>query len=90
MGMPGLLQPPGPADPIQRLALMMAIMVLGMPQVYSCNITTGCEVSVGMDTSEPRICPPIGFGEGVGISATTEELDAREWKRLPAIHCMAM
>ncbi len=37
MGMPGLLQPPGPADPIQRLALMMALMVLGMPQVYSCT-----------------------------------------------------
>ncbi|MFO0004676.1 MAG: hypothetical protein ACK559_26455, partial [bacterium] len=31
-GMPGLLQPPGPMDPMQRLALMMAMMVLGMPQ----------------------------------------------------------
>jgi hypothetical protein len=42
MGMPGLLQPPGPADPVQRLALMMALMVLGMPPVYSCHTTTGC------------------------------------------------
>ncbi len=57
MGMPGLLQPPGPVDPIQRLALMMAIMVLGMPQVHSCNTATGCEASWGMGTSEPRICP---------------------------------
>jgi hypothetical protein len=32
-GMPGLLQPPGPMDPMQRLALMMAVMVLGVPQV---------------------------------------------------------
>jgi hypothetical protein len=55
VGMPGLLQPPGPIDPIQRLALMMAIMVLGMPQVYSCNIATGCKASWGMGTSEPRI-----------------------------------
>jgi hypothetical protein len=90
MGMPGLLQPPGPVDPIQRLALMMAIMVLGMPQVYSCNIATGCEAPWGMDTSEPRICPPIGSGGEIGISAMKEELDTRQWKRLPAIHCMAM
>ncbi len=53
-------------------------------------IATGCEASLGMDTSEPRICPTSGFGEGIGISAMKEELDAREWKRLPAIHCMAM
>ncbi len=43
-GMPGLLQPPGPADTMQRLALMMAVMVLGMPQVHSCHASTypGC------------------------------------------------
>jgi hypothetical protein len=35
----------GPIDPMQRLALMIAVMVLGMPQVYSCNIATGREVS---------------------------------------------
>ncbi len=29
-GMPGLLQPPGLVDPMQRLALMMAVMVLGI------------------------------------------------------------
>ncbi len=69
---------------------MMAIMVLGMPQVYSCNIATGCEALVGMDTVELRICPPIGFGERIEVSAMKEELDAREWKRLPAIHCMAV
>jgi hypothetical protein len=82
VGMPGLLQPPGPADPIQRLALMMALMVLGMPPVYSCHTTTGC----GM----PRICPPVGSGREIGISATKEELDTRQWRRLHAIHCMAM
>ncbi len=90
MGTPGLLQPPGPIDPVQRLALMMAIMVLGMPQVYSCNIATGREASWGMGTSEPRICPPVGSGREIEISVVKEQLDMRQWERLPAIHCMAM
>ncbi len=90
VGMPGLLQPPGPTDLMQRLALMMAIMVLGMPQVHSCNIATGREASWGTGISEPRICPTVGSGREIGISAVREQLDARQWKRLPAIHCMAM
>jgi hypothetical protein len=69
---------------------MMAIMVLRMPQAYSCNIATGCEASWGMDTSEPRICPQVGSGGEIGISATKKQLDTRQWERLPAIHCMAM
>ncbi len=85
-----MLQPPGPIDPIQRLALMMAVMVLGMPQVYSCNIATGREASWGMGMSEPGICPPVGSRREIGISVMKEQLDARQWKRLPAIHCMAM
>jgi hypothetical protein len=76
-------------DPMQRLALMMAVMVLGMPQVYSCNIATGREVSWGMSMSEPSICPPVGTGGENGISAVKEQLDTKQWKRLPAIHCMA-
>jgi hypothetical protein len=90
MGMPGLLQPPGPADPVQRLALMMALMVLGMPQVYGCHVPTGCGALLDMGVSEPRICPPVGSGKEIGIAATKEELDTRQWRRLPAIHCMAM
>ncbi len=90
MVMPGLLQPPGPADPIQRLALMMALMVLGMPQVYSCHSTTGCGVPLDAGVSELRICPPIGSEREIGISAMKEELDTRQWRRLPTIHCMAM
>ena len=77
-GMLGLLQPPGPKDPMQRLALMMAVMVLGMPQVYSCNIATGHEVSWGMSMSEPRICPPVGTGGENGISAVKEQLDTKQ------------
>jgi hypothetical protein len=90
MGMPSLLQPPGPADPVQRLALMMALMVLGMPPVYSCHTTTGCGMPLDAGTSELRICPVFGSREEIGISATKEELDTRQWRRLPAVHCMAM
>jgi hypothetical protein len=90
MGVPGLLQPPGPADPVQRLALMMALMVLGMPQVYSCHVTTEGGVPLDAGISEPRICPPVGSGREIGISATKEELDMRQWKRLPAIRCTAV
>jgi hypothetical protein len=61
-GIPGLLQPPGPVDPMQRLALMMAVMVPGMPQVHSSHANTGFEMSWGGDMSEPRICPPIMTG----------------------------
>ncbi len=88
--MPGLLQPPGPADPVQRLALMMALMVLGMPPVYSCHATTGCGLPLDAGMSEPRICPPVGSGKEIGISAVKEELDTRQWVRLPAVHCSAM
>jgi len=90
MVMPGLLQPPGPADPIQRLALMMALMVLGMPQVYSCHTPTGCGTLLGAGISEPRTCPPVESGRKIEISATKEELDTRQWERLPAVRCMAM
>jgi hypothetical protein len=90
MGMPGLLQPPGPADPVQRLALMMALMVLGMPPVHSCHTSTRFGLPLGADMSEPRICPPIGSGTEIGISAVKEELDMKQWTRLPAVHCLAM
>jgi hypothetical protein len=89
-GMPGLLQPPGPADPVQRLALMMALMVLGMPPVHSCHIPTGCGLPLGADVSEPRVCPPIGSETGIGISAMKDELDAKQWMRLTAVRCVAM
>ncbi len=90
VGMPGLLQPPGHADPVQRLALMMALMVLGMPPVYSCHVPTGCGMPLGADMSEPRVCPPIESETEIGISAMKKELDEKQWVRLPAVHCMAM
>ncbi len=89
IGMPGWFQPPGQADPVQRLALMMALMVLGMPPVYSCYAPTGCGVPSSVDMLEPRICPPIGPETRIGIPAPRTEMDERQWTRLPAIHCVA-
>jgi hypothetical protein len=88
-GMPGLLQPPGPVDPMQRLALMMAVMVLGMPQVHSCHTSTIPEMSWSGDMSEPRICLPVVTGSEKGISAVGERLDPSHWEKLPAMHCQA-
>jgi hypothetical protein len=69
---------------------MMALMVLGMPPVYSCHITTGCGMPLDAGTSEPRVCPAFGSRGEIGISETKEELDTRQWRRLPAVHCRAM
>jgi hypothetical protein len=45
----GLLQPAGPVDAMQNLTLMMAVMILGAPQVHSCNMGAGLRAS--WDTS---------------------------------------
>ncbi len=89
IGMPGLFQIPGQADPVQRLALMMALMVLGMPPVHSCYAPTGCGVPSSVDMSEPRICPPIGPETRIGVPVPKWEMDEKQWTRLPAIHCVA-
>jgi hypothetical protein len=87
--MPGLLQPPGPVDPMQRLALMMAVMVLGMPQVHSCHTGTRPEASWGERMSEVRICPPILLEDKMKVQMLGEWLDPDRWKQLPAVRCQA-
>jgi hypothetical protein len=69
---------------------MMALMVLGMPPVYSCHVPTGGGVPLGADMSEPRVCPPIGSETGIGILALKTEMDETQWVRLPVIRCVAM
>jgi hypothetical protein len=86
---PGLLQPPGPTDPMQRLALMMAVMVLGMPQVHSCHASASPEVLWGGGMSEARICPPVMFRDETRASTAGEQLDPSHWRKLPATHCRA-
>jgi hypothetical protein len=57
-GIPGLLQSPGSVDPTQRLALMMAVMLLGMPPVHCCPTDAGPEAPRGGSGLEPRTHPP--------------------------------
>jgi hypothetical protein len=45
---------------------------------------------LGLDVSEPRICPPIGSETRIGIPALRTEMDEKQWVRLPAIRCVAM
>ena len=45
---------------------------------------------LGLDVSEPRICPPIGSETRIGIPALKTEMDEKQWVRLPAIRCVAM
>jgi hypothetical protein len=88
-GMPGLLQPPGHADTMQRLALMMAVMVLGMPQVHSCHTGRDSGMLWSGDMSEARVCPPTVLRDKTEISAMGDQLDPRHWRKLPAVHCQA-
>jgi hypothetical protein len=88
-GTQGLLQPPRPVDPMQRLALMMAVMVLGMPQVHNCHTSTSSEMLWSGEMLEPRTCPLIMSGSERGISAVGEQLDPNHWRKLPAVHCQA-
>ncbi len=74
---------------MQRLALIMAVMVLGMPQVHSCHTSTSSEMSWGKDMSEPWTCPPVVTGNEKGISAVGEQLDPNHWRKLLAVHCQA-
>jgi hypothetical protein len=52
---------------------MMAVMVLGMPPVYSCHTSTGSEALGGGGRMEPRTYPPVLTRESKGIPATREQ-----------------
>ncbi len=88
-GMPGLLQPPGPADTMQQLALMMAVMVLGIPQAHGCHVSKGSRMPWGESGSEARVCPPVVLGNKAGVTVVGDQLDPDGWRRLPAVHCQA-
>jgi hypothetical protein len=74
---------------MQRLALMMAVMVLGMPQVHSCHASASTEMLWSGEMSEARICPPTMFRDEMGFSTVGEQLDPSHWRKLPATHCQA-
>jgi hypothetical protein len=74
---------------MQRLALMMAVMVLGMPQVHNCHAGTNSGMLWNGAVSEARVCPPIVLRNGIEVSVMGEQLDPSHWRRLPAVRCQA-
>jgi hypothetical protein len=88
-GMPGLLLPAGPADTMQRLALMMAVMVLDMPQVYSCHTSAGPRMSWDETVSEVRVCPPVPPSDKIKMTTMEDRPDPDNWRKPSAVHCQA-
>jgi hypothetical protein len=68
---------------------MMAVMVLGMPQVHSCHVGADPRMLWDGAVPEARVCPPTRPENGTGKSAMGEKLDPGHWRRLPAVHCQA-
>ena len=67
---------------MQRLALMMAVMVLGMPQVYSCHVSAGPKMPWDETVLEVRVCPPVTPSGRIGMMAVEDKLDLDDWKKL--------
>jgi len=52
---------------------MMAVMILGVPQVHSCNTGTGLRASWGMSLSDVEICLVIMPGEEARMGIRTHQ-----------------
>jgi hypothetical protein len=74
---------------MKRLALMMAVMVLGMPPVHGCQAGSDSGMLGSSAVSETRICPPVVLKDGMEVSASGDQLDPSHWRRLPAVRCRA-
>ncbi len=68
---------------------MMAVMVLGMPQVHSCHAGADSRMPRDGTMTEARFCPPTGPENGIKTLTMGEQLDPSYWRRLPAVHCQA-
>jgi hypothetical protein len=88
-GMPGLLQPAVRMDTMQRLALMMAVMILGVPQVQGCNTGAGLRASWGVPLSDVEICPAVTPGREARMEVGENSPDPDDWVKLSAVHCQA-
>jgi hypothetical protein len=68
---------------------MMAIMVLGMPQVHGCHAGADPRMPWDRKMPEVEVCLPTMLEGRIGASAMGDQLDPRDWKRMPAVHCQA-
>jgi hypothetical protein len=72
---------------MQQLALMMAVMVLGMQQVHSCHTGRDPGMLWNGEMSEARVCPPTMLRDEIEVYVMGEQLDPSHWRRLSAVHC---
>jgi hypothetical protein len=71
-------------DAMQRLALMMADMILGAPHVYSCNIGAGLRTQGITSLSDVEICPMVMSSKEVKTGSGEEPSESGNWVRLQA------
>ncbi len=67
---------------------MMAMMVLGMPQVYSCHASAGPRMPWDESVPEARICPPVARSDRIRMATVEDRPDPEDWKKLSEVHCL--
>ncbi len=68
---------------------MMAVMVLGMLQVYSCHTSASPRMPWDESVPEGRVCPPVAPRDGIRMAIMEDRPDPDDWKKLSAVHCQA-
>ncbi len=81
-----MIQPAVPMDAMQRLAFTMAMMILGAPQVYSCNTRTSLRTQGTTSLSDVEICPVVMPSEEAKMRFGEEPSDPGDWVRLLEVH----
>jgi hypothetical protein len=83
---PGPPQLVGPADhPMQRLALMMAVMMLGMPSVSGCNTSVGPKGQDAGNQAGMIYSPSAWFGNSGGTLTTEKGISSATLGRSPPV-----
>ncbi len=67
---------------------MMAMMILAVWQVYSCNTGTGLGMPWDASLPEAEICPVTPSGK-TRLRVEEDSPDLDDWMKLPAVHCQA-
>ncbi len=74
---------------MQRLAIMLAMMVLGAPQIYGCHTNEASRVPGALPSPYLDACPGVTSSEVIEMGPRKEILDTDGWSRRKAVHCHA-
>ncbi len=66
---------------------MMAVMILGAPQVSSCNTVTRLRTQGTTSLSDVEICPVVMPSKEAKMMFGEEPSDLGDWVRPLAVHC---